>query len=280
MFADPNNLFAAAAPQSGSAPSPFQPAPNGAQSGQAPTSPFGVAPSQGRPAPPQPQQAAASPFALVNKLPAPRIAELFEGFAAVDQESAQQAPAPVSMPQPQRGPNGRDTFAAPLPQEGQQRPASDFVLPAERSIPAEVPAIRVDASEQARQASQYAAQPNQSAQPVAVHGEMPQLVLRAIFGVTQELNKNEIIQRARTLPGVRNLHLVGSDEAKAMSFLRASVQRMGFGDQNSMSLHTDAGVIDIIEEPGVTLAVLHEGGYGAGVRETLIIIARELARLV
>jgi len=282
MFADPDNPFAAAAPKNGSAPSPFQSAPNGAQSSQAHASPFEAVPGHNRPA--ESPYAAASPFALVNKIPEPRIAEPSEGFAATDKEPTQRAPgAPVAIPLPeaQRGPHGRDPFGSPSPPESHQRPSSDFVLPAERSIPAKVPVLRHEPAEQGPQVEKLV-QPSpssQSAQPV-VHGDMPQLVLRAIFGVTQELNKNEILQRARTLPGVRNLHLVGSDEAKAMSDLRASLERMGFGDQNSMSLHTDAGTIDIIEEPGATLAVLHEGGYGAGVRETLIIVARELARLV
>lgn len=113
----------------------------------------------------------------------------------------------------------------------------------------------------------------------AVTGETSQLVLRAIFGVTRELDKTEILQRARTLPGIRNLQVVGQTEAAAMAALRNSVQRMGFGDQSSLSLTTSGGVVDIIEETGTTLAVLHEGTYAAGVRETLIIVARELARL-
>lgn len=276
MFADPNNPFAAAVPESGSVPSPFKPGSNGAQSHQTPDSPFGVASNQARPA--EPAQTAASPFALVDKVSEPRIAEPSEGFAALDHELVREASTPVPMPQ--IGSNVRDAFEKPSRQE---RSGADFVLPAEHANSRESQARRVESTGQTLPAAPYDQSPKAS-QPVetprvAVHGDMPQLVLRAIFGVTQELNKNEIIQRARNLPGIHNLHLVGSDEAKAMSYVRSSIQRMGFGDHNSLSLHTNAGVVDLIEEPGATLAVLHEGCYGAGVRETLIIVTRELARL-
>ena len=98
--------------------------------------------------------------------------------------------------------------------------------------------------------------------------------------MNHELSADEILQRARTLPGVRNLQVVGHEEAQAMRVLRGSVSRMGFGDEHSISLNSEGGDVDIIDEGGVTLAILHEdGGYAAGVRETLIIVTRELARL-
>jgi hypothetical protein len=278
MFADPNNPFAAAAPESGSVPSPFKPGSSGTPPHQTSDSPFGVAPSSARQA--EPAQTAASPFSMVDKVSQPRIAEPSEGFAALDHEPVREASPPVPMPQ--LGANVRGSFDTPAVQE---MPGSDFVLPAERSAPQEFKDRRVvGSSGQTPPVATYSQPLNMAQSPhntpqVSVHGDMPQLVLRAIFGVTQELNKNEIIQRARNLPGIHDLHLVSSDEAKAMSYIRSSIQRMGFGDHNSVTLHTDAGVVDLIEEPGATLAVLYEGDYKAGVRETLIIVARELARL-
>ncbi|MEN8846631.1 MAG: hypothetical protein ABF377_00975 [Akkermansiaceae bacterium] len=89
-----------------------------------------------------------------------------------------------------------------------------------------------------------------------------------------------MLQRARTLPGVRNLRIVGAEEAAAMKVLRVSVSRLGFGEEHSIGHSSADGDVDIIEEKGTTVAVLHEdGGYAAGVRETLIIVTRELARL-
>ena len=119
-----------------------------------------------------------------------------------------------------------------------------------------------------------------SRQGSMAHGGTPQLVLRAIFGVNHELTAYEMLQRSRTLPGVRNLHVIGSEEARAMRVLRDSVSRLGFGEEHSIGLSSPDGDIDIIEEEGTTLAILHEdGGYASGVRETLIIVTRELARL-
>jgi hypothetical protein len=164
-----------------------------------------------------------------------------------------------------------DPFAAPASAGPSKIPArrSDFALPAEKG--------------QAPPAPRQAQAPHGYSAPVAaapaVTGEISQLVLRAIFGVARELDRNEILQRARTLPGIRNLQVVGQTEVAAIGALRDSIQRMGFGDRASLALTTSGGVVDIIEEPGTSLAVLHEGTYSAGVKETLIIVARELSHL-
>lgn len=278
MLSDSKNPFAAAAaPTNGSAPSPFQPA---ATNGSAAPSPFeAAAPAQNvqtsLPAPKRAPEAPASPFALVEEArPAatspfePALVEPTEGFAASEAfpprlvDPAPPAPAPVAMPDARayNGANGNhnDPFAAPAPSSQGQAPArrADFVLPAESVQP-------VASQPSPGQITHAAATP---AVVAAVTGETSQLVLRAIFGVTRELDRGEILQRARTLPGVRNLHIVGQSEGAAMASLRESIQRMGFGDQASLALTTSGGVVDIIEEPGTTLAVLHEGTYAAGVR--------------
>lgn len=107
-----------------------------------------------------------------------------------------------------------------------------------------------------------------------------QLALRAIFGVSHELTAEEVLQLARTLPGIRSLNIVEAAEARAIQRLRKKVAQLCFGQQHSIALSSCDGDFDIIEEDGSTLAVLHEdGGYTLGVHETLIIVARELARL-
>ena len=289
MLPDSKNPFAAAAgPPNGSA-NPFQAAsPNGSASaipnGSPVASPFETAkPVQnGQAALPvaaKPVEAAASPFALVEES-RPSIVEPTEGFAA---RETVMPPAPVAMPAAQGAAatntdEGRnDPFAAPVPSGSSQAPRrEDFVLPAESGQSAVRPAQVAAAQPAPGQVTPAAATP---AVVAAVTGETSQLVLRAIFGVTRDLDRNEILQRVRTLPGIRNLQVVGGVEATAMSTLRDCIVRMGFGDQASLSLTTNGGVVDIVEEGSTILAVLHEGEYAAGVRETLIIVARELARL-
>ncbi len=288
MIPDSKSPFAAA-PSNGSAPSPFQPAgTNGVShsNGSTAASPFGAAAT---PEPNRPSEAASSPFAVAAKAATnapsqPSLVEPTEGFAASEPApprlTAVATPAPVAMPNAGAvSANRNDPFAVPAPSTPAPAPAAqndraDFVLPAENGKPAAAP---VAATQPAPgQTTPAAATP---AVVAAVTGETSQLVLRAIFGVTRELDRGEILQRARTLPGIRNLHIVGQNEGAAMASLRESIQRMGFGDQTSLALTTSGGVVDFIEESGTTLAVLHEGAYAAGVRETLIIVARELTRL-
>jgi len=113
----------------------------------------------------------------------------------------------------------------------------------------------------------------------AAGGEIPQLVLKAIFGVSEEMDRNEILLRARALPQIKSVNLVGRAESEAIAVLQKSVGALGLGDEE-LTLRVGNSDIDFIKEEGITLAVLTNGGYAAGVRETLIIVARELARLV
>lgn len=106
-----------------------------------------------------------------------------------------------------------------------------------------------------------------------------QLELRAIFGVDHLLNQQQIIQRANSLPGVRNVAIVGQQEASALSNFRQAMQSMGLGDSHDLKLNSGGSDVDFLTEGETTIAVLHEGHYAPGVKETLIIVARELGRL-
>ncbi|MEJ6830444.1 MAG: hypothetical protein QNK61_09650 [Akkermansiaceae bacterium] len=226
----------------------------------------------GAPAPPQ----SASPFEAV--IGGPTEGFLAEGFLAERPGASSQPPVQYQPPAPEVAPplaqpdpatNGSSPFGvAPA---ARQKPASFEPAVAERPAPAafkEVASAPAVVAPAGQQKGGYA------------HGGMPQLVLRAIFGVSHELSADEMLQRARTLPGVRNLRIVGAEEAAAMKVLRVSVSRLGFGEEHSIGLSSADGDVDIIEEEGTTVAVLHEdGGYAAGARETLIIVTRELARL-
>lgn len=110
-------------------------------------------------------------------------------------------------------------------------------------------------------------------------GATRQLELRAIFGVNHELTRDEILQRARSLPGVRNISVVDPAGARALEVLQSTINQIGFADGESVGLHCPGGMIDFITEGGATVAVLHEGEYAAGVCETLIIACREISKL-
>ncbi len=118
------------------------------------------------------------------------------------------------------------------------------------------------------------AQPAKSISAAQSIGEIPQLVLKAIFGVSEEMDQAEILRRARALPKIKNVSLLGTAEQQALEVLQKS-----FSGNGALTFQIGGDEIDFIKEPGVTLAVSTNGAYAAGVRETLIIVARELARL-
>lgn len=129
-------------------------------------------------------------------------------------------------------------------------------------------------------------QPTSRAQPSVTqradrgaHSEIQQLELRAIFGVDHMLDTEEILQRARIMPGIRNVVIVEDREAEAISNFRLAMERMGFGDSDQMKLNSGGGAVDFITEGNTTLATLVEGSYAPGVKETLIIVAREIGKL-
>ena len=107
-----------------------------------------------------------------------------------------------------------------------------------------------------------------------------QLVLRALFGVSHNLDRKEIVERAGKLEGIKNVKEVSQAEIAAMKLLSEGMSKMGFGSQIDLKFTTPEGEVDLLAEQGMTLAVLREGNeYAPGVRETLILIARELSNL-
>ncbi len=92
-----------------------------------------------------------------------------------------------------------------------------------------------------------------------------------------ELNADEILQRARALAGVRHISRVAAREVAAIEGLKNLLPALGL--PGPLKLHAGNTPLDFIREGGVLLAVQTDGGYAPGVRETLMIIARELDRL-
>jgi hypothetical protein len=104
-----------------------------------------------------------------------------------------------------------------------------------------------------------------------------QLELRAIFGVDHELSAEEIVQRGRALPGVRHLSRVAAREVAAFEELKKLLTSLGL--PGPLKINVGNAPVHFVRENGVLLAVLTEGGFAPGVRETLMLIARELGRL-
>ena len=105
-----------------------------------------------------------------------------------------------------------------------------------------------------------------------------QLELRAIFGVDREMNPDEILQRSRALPGMRNVARVNPHDMGTIEAIKNLIPSLGFGTGN-LKIYSGAVPLEFIREGAVMLAVQTDGGFAPGVRETLMIVARELNRL-
>jgi hypothetical protein len=105
-----------------------------------------------------------------------------------------------------------------------------------------------------------------------------QLALRAIFGVDRELSESEILERAGALTGIRHLARVSAADLAAVEGMKRVLENLNFGG-GEVKLYSGDAPIHFVREGAVTLAVQTEGGFGPGVRETLMIAARELGQM-
>ena len=105
-----------------------------------------------------------------------------------------------------------------------------------------------------------------------------QLELRAIFGVDRELSADEVLQRARALPGIRCLARVGPKELVTIEGLKNLLAGLGISG-GPLKIHVGQTPLDFIRDGSVVLAVQTDGSFAPGVRETLMIVARELGRI-
>lgn len=182
-------------------------------------------------------------------------------FEAAPQSQPQQPapPSPFKMEQ-----------AAPMPQPSPASPASPFGgWPQAEAAPAPFSAPTQPASAQPAQIA------SETSHSDSYH--IKQLELRAIFGVDREMTKEEIVQRCRSLPGVRQVAVVGERDIAAVDALKQVVANLGFGG-GALRLYSGAVPIEFIREGRSLLAVQTDGGFAPGVRETLMIVARELSR--
>lgn len=267
QVAEPTEGFGFEAPARAIPSSPFE-----VQS-SAPASPFSVEP-QAVPASPfaAAPQAAASPFAVAEaaKPASPATQAAIAAFTQWQEPpAAPPAPAPVFQAPAQ---------AAPAP-----------VVEVQPAAPAQVPAAFAPAPQaapvpQAAPAPVQPAAPVQAAAPAPSHDEghsdsssIRQLELRAIFGVDREMSGEEILQRSRALPGMKNIARVGPNEMATIEAIKTLLPNLGFGSGN-LKLYAGSVPLEFIREGNVLLAVQTDGGFAPGVRETLMIVARELNR--
>lgn len=195
--------------------------------------------------------AATSPFATATPAPAAASAASSSSPFAFTQDPP---PVPPAVPVQQAA------AAAPAPAPAAAAPAA----PAPAAVPAPAPAPAPAAVETDSYESDSRS--------------IRQLELRAIFGVDRELSADEMLQRARALPGIRHVARIPSaDNATVDSFKRV-ISGLGFG-VGQVKLYCGSVPIEFIRESNVILAVQNDGSFAPGVRETLMIVARELGRL-
>lgn len=104
-----------------------------------------------------------------------------------------------------------------------------------------------------------------------------QIELRAIFGVDREMSHEEILQRVRALPGIRHVARLDAVHMGAFDGLKQVLAGLGFG-AGGLRIYCGSSPVEFIREGQVILAAQTDGGFAPGVRETLIIVARELGK--
>ena len=247
---------------------------------KAPESPFQIAdPHEGFGFEAPAQAYSTSPF---EAAPVPQAGPAPSPFSAVPSQAAAPAPSPFSVEAPPAQAFANWQAAPPQPStHGSSLTPTQAAIAAFTTPPAPVQQAHVFAPV----AQPVAAAPAQAVAPppAATQGysdsfSIRQLELRAIFGVDREMNVDEILQRSRSLPGIRTIARVGTDDIASVEALKNLLSNLGFGS-GSLKLYTGSVPIEFIREGNVLLAVQTDGGFAPGVRETLMIVARELNRM-
>lgn len=185
--------------------------------------------------------------------------------------SAAITPPPSHLPPPRKP----DSPAKPHdPFEGDE----DFGFGASDPAPEPVSPDPTFAIPEEKQMSPSASTPPSVLDSPTEYESIRQLELRAIFGVDHEMGVDEILKRSRELKGIRQVSRLADGDAGTIETLKAMIGRLGFGNE-PVRIYAGSLPVDFIREGHVALAVQTDGGYAPGVRETLIIVARELAKM-
>ncbi len=222
---------------------------------------------------------AASPFSMPSQAPSQP--------ASPFSTQAQAPSSPFSIEQPvAQAPAAQP---APASFSNWQEPAASYQAPVE--IPeVATPVASTPAATQFAPAFSQQAAPQQAVAPAFTpppaaptqdsHSDsfsIRQLELRAIFGVDREMSVEEIFQRTRALPGIKNLSRVANQDIATIDAMKALLPNLGFGGGN-LRMFAGSAPLEFIREGGVMLAVQTDGGFAPGVREILMLVARELNR--
>jgi hypothetical protein len=105
-----------------------------------------------------------------------------------------------------------------------------------------------------------------------------QLEMRALFAMDRDMNEDEILQRSGALSGIRQIARVSPQDMALIDALKNLLPRLGFGS-GTLKLYAGSVPLEFIRAGSCLLAVQTDGGFAPGVRETLMIVARELNRL-
>jgi len=226
-------------------------------------------PEPGKPAKLPERRKPESPFMMADPpegfgfdAPAPATSPSpFTPAAAAPAKSSASSPFTVDSPAP--APNPFPEWGQPTP-AAQASPFSSVETPRAQATPQSSPQATPQSSSPA---TDY----------VSDSSSIRQLELRAIFGVDRELSAEEILQRARSLPGIRGILRVGPSETAAIESLKKLVPLLGLS--GPVKLYAGNSFVEFVREGAVLLAVQTDRGFAPGVRETLMIVARELGRL-
>lgn len=226
-----------------------------------------------------PAAEARSPFAPEAMAPSP-----FDGPVAVDSPFATAAPASA--------PAAAAPAASPFAFAQETPAAAPPPVPAAAAAPVQHVVATVSVPSPTHQAPAHAPASTPGLSPAAAPASasfdsdpydsesrtIRQLELRAIFGVDRELSAEEILQRARSLPGIRHVSRVPATDNATIDAFKRVIAGLGFG-AGQVKLYCGSVPIEFIREGGTMLAVQNDGTFAPGVRETLMIVARELGRI-
>lgn len=175
-------------------------------------------------------------------------------------------PSPIRLSEPVEG------FATPVREADIPKPPRE-VLEVVEENPFVMPAPFEQPKPLAEAEVSVPSNPAPDSRPV----DERQLVLRAIFGVAHNLDRNEILKKASSLPGIISVQALGRAECAALGVLLDGIKRLDQGAD--LKLVSSQGSVELIKDGATTLFVLHEGVYRPGVREILTIVARGLSQV-
>jgi hypothetical protein len=274
--------------------SPFAAVPEADRS-QSP-SPFVAVPATSTiPAPVAPASRS-SPFKVIEDADAPLVEN--QRSVKIPEKRRSSSPFQVAdplasfgvMPVPQSAPGGATSpFTLTTPEQGMYGAPTYGTLPGNAVAYAPISAPLYSsppappASPDANPYAQYAfavlpvepgAQVSSTATGHSVHRQ------RELVGLDDATSADEILQRCRTLPGIRHIALLGESERSALHGLQHSLSSLGFptGTAGNWRLHTAVGTVEFIETGVATLAVQLEGRLAPEVLETLVAVARQVTQ--